>query len=323
MTVNLFVGDCTEYLSISAKEFEKTSYLVDFSNFEQYLKLSNVNITVYTSAADLPKISKDRAVFYEVLQKADQIYYRPPTRWSDYDPEFSLQNQQQLTEYFLYLVNQEKCNVNGLNLESYTSSPYLALQTQRIDNQSQLWIAGCSVAAGVGVEFNKKYAVSVAQNFNGKFLDLSMGGSSLEFAADQILRSDIRSGDTVVWGLTSEYRAPYWDRTNQRVATINNHTFDYCRTNKADDITDETRLYKSVISFNQVANFCTKVDAKLIAVPLVCSEALQLLLNNHESYYQLPYQPKFIDLGTDNLHPGPKQHQWYADHINKIIKGSE
>jgi hypothetical protein len=321
MSITLFVGDCTEELSILAKEFDSSAYLVDFSNFNQYLKLSNGSITVYTSAADLPKISKDRAVFYEILQKADKIYYRPPTQWSDYDPEFSLQNQQQITEYFLYLINREKHNVDGLNLSKYASTPYLALRNQRISDKSQLWIAGCSITAGFAVKFDEKYAVNIAQNFDGKFLDLSKPGSSMEFSADQILRSDVRKGDTVVWGLTSEYRAPYWNRKTQQCESINNYTFDHSRTNRADDIADETRLYKSVISFNQVANFCTKVNARLIAVPIICSEALQLLLNNHEWYYQLPYQPSFIDLGTDDLHPGPKQHQWYADHINKIIKG--
>jgi hypothetical protein len=319
MTINLFVGDCTEYLSVIAKEFDKTAYLLDFSNFEQYLASADTR-TAYTSASDLPKISKDRAVFYEVLQKADNIYYRPPTQWSDHDPEFSLQSQQQLTEYFLYLVDQEKHNVNELDLSAYISTPYLSLKSQRINEGPQLWTAGCSITAGVGVEPNEKYSVKISQNFNKKFLDLSLPGSSLEFAADQILRSDIRSGDTVVWGLTAEYRAPYWNRTTQKIEHINHYTYDYKRTNKADDITDETRLYKAAISFNQVANFCTKINARLVAIPIICSESLQLLLHHHKCYYQLPYQSKFIDIGNDNIHPGPKQHQWYADQINKIIK---
>jgi hypothetical protein len=291
MTINLFVGDCTEYLSVIATEFDKTAYLLEFSNFDQYLKSSDVDITVYTSASDLPKISKDRAVFYEVLQKADNIYYRPPIRWSDYDLEFSLQNQQQLTEYFLYLIDREKHNVNGLDLSAYISTPYLSLKNQRTNEDPQLWTAGCSITAGNSVSIDEKYTTIISHTFGNKFLDLSKNGSSLEFAADQILRSDIRSGDTVVWGLTTEYRAPYWDRTTQTVESINHYTYNYKRTNKADDIADETRLYKSAICFNQVENFCTKIGARLIAVPILCSESLQLLLHHHKCYYQLPYQP--------------------------------
>jgi len=323
MTINLFVGDSTRDLSVAAKEFDKTAYLLDFSNFKKYLELRDGSITVYTSAADLPKMERDRAVFYEVLQKADQIYYRPPAVWSDHDPEFSLHNQQQLTEYFLYLINREKNNVDGLDLSSYVSTPYLKLLGQRICNEPQLWVTGCSITAGVGIKFEERYAVKISQNFNNMFTDLSQPGASLEFSADQILRSDIKKGDTVVWGLTSEYRAPSWDRSNQKVKTINGYNFYTVKIkNKANDITDETRLYKAVVSFNQVANFCNKIGARLIAVPVVCSEALQLLIKDHACYYQLPYRPGFIDLGTDNEHPGPEQHQWYADQISKIIKES-
>jgi hypothetical protein len=320
MTITLFVGDCDESLSIEAKKFDKTACLLDCSNFEKYLASSNEFTTVYTSIADLPKISTDRVVFYEILQKADKIYYKPPAVWSDHNSEFLAHSQQQLTAYFLYLVNQEKNNVVGLDLSSYESNSYLNLQSQRICNDSQLWVAGCSITAGVGVNLEETYTVKIAENFNNQFSDLSQGGSGLEFAADQILRSDIRKGDTVVWGLTSEYRAPYWDRPSRQVKHLIANNFDYRKATPANDITDETRLYKAVTSFNQVANFCTKIGARLIAVPILCTEALQLLIKDHSCFYRLPYRPGFIDVGTDKIHPGPKQHQWYADQINTIIK---
>jgi len=321
MTINLFVGDCNDGLSVDAKNFDATAYLLDHSNFEQYLNLSDKNVTVYTSAADLPKISKDRAVLYEVLQKADSIYYRPPTVWSDHNPEFSLRNQQQITEYFLYLVNQEKNNVDGLNLISYTNTPYLKLLSRRSSNDSQLWIAGCSVTAGAGVSPDEKYSTIISQKFNNNFLDLSKSGASLEFSADQILRSDIRKNDIVVWGLTSEYRTPYWDRPTQQATHFVLKNYNFLKPSATTDLTDETRLYKAIISVKQVANFCEKIEARLIVVPIICSEALQLLLCNEAFYYQFPYQPRWADIGTDDVHPGPKQHQWYAEHINNIIKG--
>jgi hypothetical protein len=321
MSITLFVGDCKEYLADVAKQYDPLAYLVDFSNYKDYLNSTEVTITAYTSFSDLPKISKTQAVFYDVLNKADRIFYSPPEVWSDATTEFSVQNQKQITEYFLYMINQMKNNVQGLDVNSYSHPAYLKLQDQRTTDGCQLWVAGCSITEGVGVEFNEKYSFKIAGNFNNIFSDLSKGGSSLEFAADQILRSDIRSGDFVVWGLTSEYRAPYWTRASQQCNTINIHNFDYKKTNRADDIVDETRLYKAVIVYNQVANFCNKVGAHLIAVPILCTECLQLILHRHPNYYQLPYQPAPIDFGSDNLHPGPKQHQLYADHINNIIKG--
>lgn len=321
MSITLFVGDCDSTVAEQATEFDSSAYLVDFSNYKKFLEQDNLDVTAYTSAADLPKITKTECVFYEVLKKADVIYYCPPATWSDHTDEFTLQNLQQLTEYFLYLLQREKNNVQGLDLSEYTNNSYLKLKSKRkSDDQAQLWIAGCSVTAGVGVNPDQRFAVLIAENFDGQFVDLAKAGSSIEFATDQILRSNIRNSDWVIWGLTSEYRALIWDRKSDQGTSLTSYTFDFKRTNKADDVVDETRLYKAVISYSQVENFCKKVGAHLIAVPIICSEALQLLLHDHDSYYQLPYMPCFLDLGSDNLHPGPKYHQWIAEQINHFIQ---
>ena len=321
MSITLFVGDCDSALAKKATDFDSTAYLIEFSNYKKFLELDNLDVTVYTSAADLPKITLTEAVFYQVLLKADIIYYCPPTRWSDQVDEFVLQNMQQMTEYFLYQVHRQKNNVHGLDLSKYTNNSYLKLQNIRKPNdQVQLWIAGCSVTAGVGVDPDQRFAVLVAQNFGEHFVDLSKGGSSIEFAADQILRSDIHQHDLVIWGLTSEYRAPIWNRKKMQSDSLCPYTFDYKKTNQADDIVDETRLFKAVISYFQVKNFCQKIGARLLVIPILCSEALQLMLHNDECYYQIAYRPGFLDLGSDNAHPGPKHHHWLADQINYFIE---
>ena len=321
MSITLFVGDCDNVLAKKATNFDSTAYLIEFSNYKKFLELDNLDVTAYTSAADLPKITQTESVFYQVLQKADVIYYCPPTKWSDYTNEFSLQNMQQLTEYFLYLVNSEKNNVHGLDLSKYTDNSYLKLWNKRkSSDEAQLWIAGCSVTAGMGVDPNQRFAVLVAENFGGHFVDLSRPGSSIEFSADQILRSDIRQDDLVIWGLTSEYRALIWDREKRNSQSINPYKFDYQTTNQADDIVDETRLYKAEICYFQVENFCKKIGARLVVIPILCSEALQLMLHNNECYYQIPYKPCFLDKGSDNVHPGPKHHHWLADQINYFIE---
>lgn len=320
MSVTLFVGDCTKDLARHATSFNSSAFLVDFDNYKKFLTHSESNLVAYTSFADLPKITNKECVFYQVLNHADKIHYHPPEIWSDHSDEFSLQNMQQITEYFLYLINSEKKNVQGLDLSKYNSTPYLKLQDIRKINQRQLWLAGCSVSAGVGVEPNQRYAQIIADRFNLRVSDLSRGGSSLEFAADQILRSDIQKDDVVLWGLTSEYRALIWNRKTSLSSSINPYNFDYHYTNRADDIADETRLFKAVTCYFQVRNFCQKVGATLIAIPILCSEALQLLLHSDEYYYQLPYSPCYLDVGSDNSHPGPKQHQWYAEQINNILE---
>jgi hypothetical protein len=320
MSITLFVGDCTKDLGTQAKDFDSSAFLVEFGNYKKFLTHSESNLVAYTSFADLPKITDQECVFFQVLNHADNIHYCPPEIWSDHSDEFRLQNTQQITEYFLHLIHSEKKNVQGLDLSKYKLNPYLKLRDTRKTNQRQLWLAGCSITAGVGVQTTQRYAQIIADEFDLCVSDLSRGGSSLEFATDQILRSDIRKDDVVLWGLTSEYRALIWDRKTSNSDTIHPYKFDYHNTNQADDIADETRLFKAVTCYFQVRNFCQKLDAILVTIPLICSEALQLLLHSDEHYYQLPYRPCYLDLGSDRVHPGPKQHQWYADQIKNILE---
>ena len=139
---------------------------------------------------------------------------------------------------------------------------------------------------------------------------LAKPGSGLEFQKDQILRSDIRSGDTVIWGLTHELRRPTWTDEGVTTTDISIETF------------EETGIYLSVTSIFQVINFCRKIGARLILMPIICSESIKLGLAHVPEFLSLPYQSDFIDLGSDDLHPGPQQHRAWADCVmeSKLLK---
>jgi hypothetical protein len=310
MTITVFVGDSDDSIAKKAKKHDLNAFLVDHSNFEYFLKINNCEtVTVYTAHSDLPKITNDRCVLYEVLDKADVIYYFPPLKWSDQHGEFSVTNQQSLTLYFLSLINSKKSNVLNLDISSYQNNNYIRLRNTRSSTEKVIWSAGCSIAQGIGVVEDQRYASLIAKKSNLPLIDLSLAGSSIEYAADQILRSDIKADDIVIWGLTEETRFPQWNTRLQQVQAgeRNIHSL------------TETRIYKSVVSVHQVVNFCSKVGATLIIVPIICSENFCLLLSSLDNFYQLPYQTKFIDYGIDDLHPGPLQHKKYADFLISII----
>ena len=310
MSISIFVGDVDDSVALKAKQHDPNAYLVDHSNFEKFLKTDfQEPVTVYTSHGDLPKNTKDRCVFYEVLNKADIIYYSPPKNWSDMHDEFMITNQKSLTLYFLLLINQEKNNVVGLDISEYHKNKYISLRRYRTSDSKVVWSAGCSITNGVGVSSTEKYPAVVSTMLNLPLIDLSMPGSSIEYAADQILRSDIKENDIVIWGLTEETRFAEWDSKLQRVSAG-----ERTRTTLT-----ETRVYKSVISVHQVVNFCNKIKAKLIMIPLLCSENFRLLISGLNEVYHLPYQTKSVDYGSDSMHPGPEQHKLYADFVLKII----
>ena len=308
MAINLFVGDNDKLLAEIAHKANPAAFLIEHSNYKIFLSSDYVkDITVYTSFSDLPKISRTDAIFFEVLKKADNIFYCPPEVWSDYSREFNWNGNQTITEYFLYQINLIKNNVQGLDLTNYQNSNYFNLAEHRKTEDAQIWVAGCSIAHGVGVKKHEKFGTLISNKLGLSVSHITERGSSVEWAKDQILRSDIRKNDIVIWGLTQEIRAP--KAINGRIGNEKN----------PDILLDETALYRAVTSVHQVVNFCRKISARLILFPIICSERLQLLIHDLDEYYQLPYQLGFLDLGTDKVHPGPIQHRTWADIIYKEI----
>jgi len=304
MTITIFVGDNDAGLATTAKKINPVAFLIDHKNYKVFLSTEySTDITGYTSFSDLPKITATDAVFFEVLKKADVIFYCPPATWSDHSGYFSWNSSQTITEYFLYHVKLIKNNVCGLDLNSYLHSGYLALTEFRQTVTKQLWVAGCSISHGVGVSADEKFGALISAKLNLPVSYLTKPGSSIEWAKDQILRSDLRKNDVVIWGLTQETRAP---------KAINTHVL--AESNPIIRL-DETSLYRAVTSVHQVANFCKKISVQLILVPIICSEQLQLLIHDLDEYCQLPYQTQTLDKGTDNIHPGPIQHQVWANAI--------
>lgn len=308
MSITLFVGDNNQELADTAKNYDSTAFLVDNKNYKKFLESDHSNqITGYTSSADLPKITDNRSIFFDVLSKADKIFYCPPVKWSDATKEFSWNSQQRFTEYYLNCINLEKNNVHGLDLTPYAHSSYLDLvETRQTDNPC-LWITGCSSSLGVGVELNQRYGQLIADKIGYPVYHLTERGASIEWSADQILRSDIRKGDIVVWGLTTEFRGPR--ALNGKVV----------RENNPDALLSETRLYKAITSVHQVVNFCRAVGCQLVMFPIITSENLQLMLHSVEEYIQLPYHIGYLDLGNDGIHGGTLQHLTWANHVLKRI----
>lgn len=298
--ITIYVGDCTEYLAECAGP---TSQLLDSKNYLKFLEEKPAGI-YHTSHADLGKITDTRAPLYDVLTIADDIKYCPPTKWSDDDNEFNWTNTKCLTEYFLTLINNEKNNVSGL-LDSYSHicDKYLGIENERSSDNPCIFASGCSITYGVGVNENQTFSYLISKKLNKELVMLAKGGSGLEFQKDQILRSDVRSGDIVLWGLTSELRRPIWTATGPDTKEWNHETF------------NETGIYLSVTSIFQVVNFCRKIGAHLILVPTINSETLRLGLIHMPEFLNFPFQPEVRDYGTDGMHPGPLQHKEWADYI--------
>jgi hypothetical protein len=310
MTITVFVGDNNSELATTARKTDPSAFLIEHRNYKKFLSTNYAtDITVYTAFSDLPKITPNDAVLFEILKKADVVFYCPPAKWSDHSDEFGWNSNQAITEYFLYHAKLINNNVHGLDLTGYQNSDYLALTESRKTATKQLWVAGGSLPHGAGVSADERFGALISKKLDLAVSHLTKPGCSIEWAKDQILRSDIRTDDTVVWQLTPETRAP--KVINKKVVAEKN----------PDILLDETSLYRAVTSVHQVVNFCKKISAQLVIIPGGCSEHLQLLIHNLDEYYQFPYQTQSLDKGTDNIHAGPVQHRVWAEIIcNHLLK---
>jgi hypothetical protein len=324
MTINLYVGGVDSELANIARAANPQAFLIDHSNYVEFLNNPPTgDVTVYTSLADLPKVFENNNVVHTLFDLADNIYYYPPKIWS-------YTKMKELTELILQEFSLEKNNVHNLNLPNYTEL-YTKLIDGRQTPDQQLWISGCSISHGVGVAQEQRYGQLIADSLGLPVSFLTAGGSSIPWAVDQIVRSDICAGDIVILGLTEEFRFPYW-ATNNTVWHVGvNHRnqndqlpFTNLSSNIIDRlITDDNCFYQSVIKIYQLVNFCRKLNVKLLIVGLLSSNRLAYHLNNISefiNYKNIKSLNPLVDVGTDNQHPGPLQHQLYADFCQTALK---
>ena len=307
----VYVGDTPEYLAKIAMSTDSSATFIDHTNYHELTPG-----TYYTSLGDLPGLT----AFAEVLNQATSIIYTPPEHWTDEHQGHS--KLQAFTEDYLAVFSNEK------NVEKFAitlpedKKTMLALADARKTDNCQLWVAGCSITAGYGVQSTQRYGQLLANQLNLPVSFLAKLGASLTWASDQILRSDIRAGDIVVWGLSRIERFPYFKNNN--IVHVTAMTYDIRPEfrHKVDIsfLDSQQLIYQAVTDIHKVVNFCNKINAKLILTQLL-GRGIENYLRQYPNYQMLYHQhgrdnnDRYIDIGNDAQHPGPLMHQWYSEKI--------
>lgn len=323
-TLTIVIGDVDESLAKHAKVYDPAAKLLDRSNYKQFLlEKRDRDTVVYTSLGDLPK---NIEIVFHILQQANKIIYYNKGQWSDqkqvdfHDPGSSIQG---LTEIILSWLP------DSIEIQNYCPvlRDVIPLVDQRKSVKPQMWIVGCSISHGVGVNPNQRYGELLADELDLPCSFLTKPSSSIDWAASQILRSDIKKNDLVIWGLTNPERFSMI-HDNQLLCITSNFAI---RSPQYKDIIDAKNLdspdtiYKHYYAIQHVVHYCKKIKAKLILVGLMFGNySLHRILKTYENYVAVPGHCKFtsynivtdfIDLGTDNQHPGPEQHKQYKTRI--------
>ena len=300
--ITIYLGDTGEYLSDLAGSNAQLLTVNNFSNLSAG--------TYYTSIADIGDLFN----LGLTLQQADTIIYAPPPdgKWTNNDMKKWSEDYLEVFSFRCQVKNYTPPQIKE-DLQSM-----LALVDIRKTDSSQLWVCGCSITKGVGVTEDERYGQLLA-NFLGLPVSfLSCSGSSICWQADQLLRSDIRKGDTVVWGITSDNRFPLY--TDNSVKHVSNMHLYGCN---IDDLDNTNRHYQNLTSVYQVINFCKKIEAKLILASVLNRNIIHYLQDTNLSMlYHLwgrDHTKTFLDVGSDGSHPGTETHKLYAQEIYKLI----
>lgn len=189
-----------------------------------------------------------------------------------------------------------------------------------------IWFAGCSYVFGVGVTAKQRFSSIVSKHFQLHETNLAAPGSSVMDASSRLLRSDIRSGDVVIVGLTSSGRFEYNNNWNLKSDVYNKNTLKKAQGLTVDYFFSNTLPMINALHIQAVINFCKKVGAKIIIVNLLDYNWSHAIFYKLDNYINLVPKNKtnteeflYLDLGDDNSHPGPKQHRYYADAIIQKI----
>jgi hypothetical protein len=301
--LKVLIGDNTRYLSLLSTKKDPLAFLCTNDNVDAV-----TSGTVYFSLGDLSIQN-----FHQLIKQADVVEYFPPTVWSSAE----------LEDYTLIQLNflSHHKEIKNFKCTQYPIKSFLLADQRKTDNR-QVWVVGCSLSHGVGVSESERYGHLISTKLGLPVSFLTCPGSSIPWAADQILRSDIRKDDIVIWGLTGCGRFSFVDEENYLYHVTNSYNVsdEFKLLFKENFLVSNHLLQDAITKIAQVTQTLDRLAIKYIlgVFPLNDKQRekqfLQHVSQNKNSLL-LYHHHGLIDLGSDNSHPGPKHHKWCADTI--------
>lgn len=307
----LFVGSNTLALRNAAIQHNSSAQII-FHN--DIINISNIDVG-YVTICD-HKLSD----FIYIISCADEIYY--------IDADWDSADAKLITELHLRLAS-HKIIVHNISKIATLPDQMLALADNRKGITPQLWAAGCSFTYGSFVDTNERWGALIGEQLNLPVSFLAQPAASVQWAADQILRSDIQKDDIVIWGITGASRFPYY--SNNSISHVcqsyydNNKSFNSLINERV--LVSDHMTYCSITAIEQVILHSQHIGYQLILMQFPLNiESHELIMLDYLSQFEFfvhvynSSEDKFIDYGIDNSHPGPQQHAYYANAIINFMQ---
>ena len=287
-------------ITISSPHFvgDENSILITDNNFEQYLSVPGYFHTSLgdISASNLLKIANKDCTIIFVNEGFEQ--------------ELELFNK---TKIFLNSIY-DSHQVTGY-VRPYPST--FAEESVLRPIEPTLWVFGCSLSAGIGVESYEVYSSKLGDTLGLPVTNVVKVGSSTRWSLRQLLHSDFQPDDVVVWQLTTIERSTvkHADTWPKEVMLKNQSREIILSTTDEQLWFDQISLLDYGVQYlraKRIRFYIVSLDSK--------STMLDQCLEQYTRYPEYCYAPDWqVDLGNDQFHPGSKSHHCLFEHLHKKI----
>jgi hypothetical protein len=269
----IFVGDTGNKTADYARSVFADAQLINDINF------SSSSGVYYTSLGDF----KNPISFFKLLDGATELFYVPVASWSD--SQNGVSHLQQYTENLLMFFYGRK-PVHGLEHLDYHNTKCDSLVGYRIHDVKQLWSVGGTITFSPELEIANKYGSVLSQLLDIPVCFITKDNADIDWCADQILRSDLKPNDIIVW-----------------------------------ELSHSQHIDQSLILINQVIQVCKNLNVKLVLIGLEDMDRIKYFFNL-PNYLHLfgqfgTFSKAFLDKDSSTLWPGAMTHRWYANEIYK------
>jgi hypothetical protein len=196
---------------------------------------------------------------------------------------------------------------------------FLTHNVDRQYNTPTVWVFGCSVAHGIGLDnpqtqvFGQLVADSLGMNYQA----VTRPGSSAHWSLTHLLHANINPDDLIVWSVTYPERFRWAKSYDQ----IDDHGVNRALMIKPEHLrwfTDSQLYFLHQDIINTGVRYLTATQSRFVFTTFIeaspYKDLIEKNLTNYKQWCQIGGWNDY-DFGNDQRHPGPIGHQEFAKSI--------
>jgi hypothetical protein len=301
----LIVGTNLPFTSESYKKFNlpQSTLVVDA---EQDYQIGHTSLQEFKSVVH----------FENVLHSADIIF------WDHSLPEH-FPSESDYYDLLHYLKSFQYKTGKIKNFQSISDDPYSWRINTPVILSNHVVVLGCSLTRGLELESpDQCYAAILSKRLNRPYVNLGQPGGSYQKLFDIFFQIKLHPGQIIILQLPPIHRLRYCQNDRKLYDIIMSHD----ESKNIDDIimtfNDGFLFYDLYTKIKAIVSFSKAMRLKLCFFMHDYERNTVGNIKDRTIFYHMPeYIPDKImgdcvkDFGSDNLHPGPKSHQYIAQII--------